>query len=151
MQVTDAFLPVLPPQPVTECDCEECLDVRANLGHLCWNEILPPAIDTHFGSLALLTDNAFRALLPAYLFHSLRDLNGQNKVLEWTLYALCANYDEDDESAADADANLRKRIAGFSAPQRAAVRAFSELSAATPGISDGHGDAIAHALSAIWR
>ena len=60
----------------------------------------------------LLTDKAFRALLPAYLFHSLRHLSDQNKVLEWTLYTLCAVYDEDDKSATDVDAKLRKRIAG---------------------------------------
>jgi hypothetical protein len=115
-----------------------------------WNEVLPAALDKHFGSLPLLTDEAFRALLPAYLFHSLSDLSDQNKVLEWTLYTLCSVYDEDEDNTADADAELRKRIADFTEPQRAAVRAFLELTAATPGISGGHRDAIAHALSAVW-
>lgn len=149
-QIVEAFPVVLPEQPVTTCDCEECRDVRANLGHLRWNEVLPPAIDKHFGSLPLLTNDAFRALLPAYLFHALSDLSDRNKVLEWTLYTLCAVYDEADESAAESDADLRRRMAYFTDPQRAAVRAFLRLVAATPGISSGHRDAVAHALAAVW-
>jgi len=140
----------MPPQPVTACDCDECRDVRANLGHLRWNQLLPPAIDKHFGSLPLLTDDAFRALLPAYLFHSLSDLSDDNRVLEWTLYAICSVYDEDDVTTAEADVRLRSRTASFTGSQRAAVRAFLALAAVAPGISSGHRDAIAHAQAAVW-
>jgi hypothetical protein len=85
-QIVEAFPAVLPQQPVTACGCDECRDVRANLGRLRWNEVLPLAIDNQFGSLPLLTDDAFQALLPAYLFRALCDVSEQNKVLEWTLY-----------------------------------------------------------------
>jgi len=77
-QITEAFPPVLPPQPVTGCACDECRDVRANLGHQRWNDVLPPAIDKHFGSLPLLTKDAFQALLPAYLFHGRSQRSEQN-------------------------------------------------------------------------
>jgi hypothetical protein len=70
-QIEAAFPAVLPSQPITTCDCEECRDVRATLGHLRWTEVLPPAIEKHFGSLPLLTDEAFHALLPAFLFRAL--------------------------------------------------------------------------------
>lgn len=149
-QIVEAFPSVLPEQPVTLCDCDECRDVRANLGHLRWDEVLPPAIYKHFGSLPLLTTDAFQALLPAYLFHALSDISERNKVLEWTLYTLCPVYDKDDESAAQSDAYLRRRISNFTTPQRAAIRAFLSLIAATPGIGCSDRDAIAHSLSAVW-
>jgi hypothetical protein len=149
-QIVEAFPPALPQQPVTTCNCEECRDVHANLGHLRWDEVLPPAIEKHFGSLPLLTENAFQVLLPAYLFHALCDVSEQNKILEWTLFGLCAVYDENNEGAADSDARLRQRTRNFTMPQRAAVRAFLALVSATPGISCGHRDAIAHALDAVW-
>jgi len=149
-QITEAFPPALPAQPVTTCDCDECRDVRANLGHLRWNEVMPPAIDKHFGSLPLLTGDAFRALLPAYLFRALGDFSKENKFLEWTLYALCGAYDKEAQTTAgDADVSLRARIATFTEQQRAAVRAFLALAGATPDLKF-HRDAIAHALSAIW-
>jgi hypothetical protein len=80
-QIATAFPPFLPAQPITTCGCEECQDVRANLGHLRWNEILPTATDKQFGSLPLLTDEAFHALLPAFLFCALEDINPENKFL----------------------------------------------------------------------
>ena len=81
-QIASVFPPILPSQPITTCDCEECLDVRGNLGHLPWKDILPPAVEKHFGSLPLLTDDAFQALLPAFLFRALDDISPENK--SWT-------------------------------------------------------------------
>ena len=147
--ITAAFPLALPAQPITTCSCEECRDVRANLGHLRWNEILPPAIDKHFGSLGLLTDEAFRYLLPAFLFHALSDLSKDNKFLEWALYAFCGPYEEDEATTRDEDARVRKRIARFSEPQREAVRAFLGLMSTVPEL-EFHHQPIAHALSVIW-
>ena len=148
-QIATAFRPVLPTQPITTCDCEECLDVRANFGHLRWNGILPPAAEKHFGSLPLLTDDAFQALLPAFLFRALDDISPDNKFLEWTLYALCGAYEENEATTQATDAERRKRIARFNESQRESVRAFLELVKAAPKL-DSHRDAITHALAAIW-
>jgi hypothetical protein len=148
-QITASFPADLPEQPITSCDCEECRDVRANLGHLRWNEILPPAIEKHFGSLCLLTDQAFQLLLPAYLFYALGDLNPDNQYLEWTLYTLCGAYEEDEATTQEVAAEQRKRIAGFSEPQRAAVRAFLSLAMAEPELAFHH-KAIDNALVEIW-
>ncbi len=148
-QIDAAFPLVLPSQPITSCDCEECLDVRANLGNLRWKDVLPPAIEKHFGSLPLLTDGAFQALLPAFLFHALGDINRENKFLEWTLYALCGAYEENEETTESADANLRRRIARFTDQEREAVRAFMVLVTGAPDLAFHH-KPIAHALSVIW-
>ena len=147
-QIDAAFPPVLPSQPITPCDCEECLDVRANLGHLRWSDVLPPAIEKHFGSLPLLTNEAFQALLPAFLFHAL-SISEENKFLEWTLYALCGPHEEDEETTESADTYLRRRIAGFTDQQREAVRAFMALVIDAPDLAFHHVP-IAHAVSAIW-
>jgi hypothetical protein len=149
-KIAAAFPPTLPRQPITTCDCEECRGVRANLGGLRWNEILPPAIDKHFGSLPLLHDGAFQALLPAFLFHALADLNPENKFLEFTQYALCSAYEEDRATTEAADKKLHERIVVFTEPQRASIRAFLELVAAEPDLAFHHEPSV-HALSAIWR
>jgi hypothetical protein len=148
-QIAAAFPPILPSQPITTCDCEECLDVRANLGHLRWIDVLPPAIEKHFGSLPLLTEDAFQALLPAFLFRALDDFSPENKFLEWTLYTVCGAYEEDEATTEAADAELRRRIARFTEPQRNSVRAFLALAATAPDL-DFHQAPVAHALAAIW-
>jgi hypothetical protein len=149
-QVAAAFPPTLPTQPVTACACDECQDTRANLGHLRWVDVLPPAIEKSFGSLPLLTDEAFQALLPAFLFRSLEDISPENKFLEWTLYALCGAYEADEATSKATDADRRRRIAGFTLAQREAVRAFLALVSAAP-LLDFHQQPIQHALSSIWR
>jgi hypothetical protein len=149
-QIEAAFPAGLPAQPITTCDCVECREVRANLGHLRWTEVLPPAIEKTFGSIPLLTDEAFQALLPAFLFRALDGgVDRENKFLEWTLYALCSAYEEDEPTTEKADAKLRKKIARFTESQRACVRAFLALVTAAPDLAFHH-KLIAHALSAVW-
>jgi len=136
-------------QPITGCDCEECLEIRANLGHLRWNDVLAPAVDKCFGALPLLTDEAFHALLPAFLFRALQDVSRENKYLEWTLYSLCGAYQEDEGETEASAAKLRERIANFTPAQRAAVRALLELVRTEPSL-ESHHEPIAYALPAIW-
>jgi hypothetical protein len=111
--------------------------------------VLPAAIDNQFGSLPLLTDEAFQALLPAFLFRALDDIDPENKFLEWSLYALCGAYEEDEVTTEAADTKLRKRIARFTEPQRASVRAFLSLVTAAPDLAFHHAP-IAHAVATIW-
>jgi len=65
------------------------------------------------------------------------------------LYSLCSAYEEDEATTERADAHLRKRIAGFTEAQRASVRAFLRVVAATPDLAFHHVP-VSHALSAIW-
>ena len=148
-RITAAFPPTLPTQPVTKCDCDECQQICANLGYLRWVDVLPPAAEKSFGALPLLTDEAFHALLPVFLFRALEDISPENKFLEWTLYALCGAYEEDDAPGNATDAERRRRIAGFTQAQRNAVRAFLTLVSTAP-LLDFHHQPIQHALSAIW-
>lgn len=97
----------------------------------------------------LLTDGAFQALLPAFLFRALEDISPENKFLEWTLYALCGAYEEDDARIKATDAERRRRFAQFTRAQREAVRAFLTLISTAP-LLDLHQQPIQHALSAIW-
>src|SRR5215469_7632507 len=133
-QIAAAFPANLPPQPVTPCDCDECQDIRANLGHLRWVDVLPPATDKTFGSLPLLTDEAFQALLPAFLFRALEEINPENKFLEWTLYTLCGAYEENAATTEATDALLR-----FTRQQREAVRALLTLVSAAPDLDFPYG------------
>jgi|SRR5215471_12326713 len=148
-QIVAAFPPVLPSAPIATCSCQECQGVREDLGNLRWNEIHPTVIDRQFGSLPLLTDEAFQALLPAFLFRALDPVAPDNYSLEWTLYALCGAYEEDAATTEQCDEYLRMRIAGFTRLQHAAVRSFLKLVAGAPDLTCYH-QPIAHALSAIW-
>ena len=80
-QIAATFPPKLSTQPITTCDCNECQEIRANLGHLRWVDILPPVAEKTFGTLPLLTDEAFQSLLPAFLFRALEDISPENKFL----------------------------------------------------------------------
>jgi len=146
-EIVDAFPPVTPSQPVTLCDCEECLEVRANLGHVAWNHVLPPAIEHCFGSLPPLTDESFHALLPAYLLHAFADLGDHNKVFEWTLYSLCGPEDGADHDPEDA--GLREKAMLFSPEQRRAVRSFLFLAGSVREIREQHD--VMGAAATIWR
>jgi len=110
-------------------------DVRANLGHLRWNDILAPAIEKHFRSLPLLTDDAFQTLLPAFFFRVLEAISPENQALEWTLHTLCGAYEEDEATMHATNAERQKRFASFTGPQRQSVRAFLELVNTAPKLT----------------
>jgi hypothetical protein len=111
-RIVEAFPPVLPAQPITRCACAECLNVRADLGRLRWNDPLSPSLQKQFGSLPLLADEAFCALLPAFLFCAPGDVSPKNEVLEFTLYALCGAHEEDQATKEATAANRRLRMLG---------------------------------------
>jgi hypothetical protein len=54
-------------------------------------------MDEHFGSLPLLSPEAFATFLPAWLTRSLRDLDAKDqKFREWTLYQLALYHEDED-------------------------------------------------------
>jgi hypothetical protein len=57
--------------------------------------------------------------------------------------------EENEETAEAVDADLRKRIAGFTRQQRESVRAFPALVTTAPNLEFHHAP-VAHALAAIW-
>jgi hypothetical protein len=62
---------------------------------------------------------------------------------------LCSAYEEDEPTTEEADAKLCKKIARFTEPQRACMRAFLALVTVAPELAFHH-EPIAHALSPIW-
>ena len=90
----------------------------------------------------------FRPCFLPCLFRTLGEIDPDNKVLEWTLYALCSACEEDEETSEAVDAGRGKRVTRFTEPQRASVRAFLGLVTSAPGFAFHH-EPIAPALEAI--
>jgi hypothetical protein len=121
-QIREAF-PAAPFYgPITPCDCEECLDIREGLRHKQWDQVSAAFLDFTC-SPTLLTPEAFHAFLPAYLLRALDDLSGRTVVLEFTVYSLCPDDDEEDCWEAHAQ-SLLPRVSLMSPSQTQAIRSF---------------------------
>ncbi len=95
-QIREAF-PATPFYgPITSCDCEECVDIREGLRYKQWDQVSEAFLDFTC-SPVLLTPEAFHAFLPAYLLRGLDDLTGRTVVLEFTVYSLCPDDDEEED------------------------------------------------------
>lgn len=77
-----------PPDKCTTCGCSECCNLDVAFRGREWNEIPDSVIEYEHGSLPLLSDEAFRYFLPAYLHRSIRDDADKTAVPEFLLYAL---------------------------------------------------------------
>jgi hypothetical protein len=87
--------------PVTNgCKCDECVELADCLRGRSWDAIDDCTMEVQFGALSLLSRDAFSAFLPAWLMRSLDALDAdEQKVREWTLYALALYYDSDEDDA----------------------------------------------------
>lgn len=84
------------------CKCDECAELAQSLRHKSWDAIDDETMDLQFGSLPLLSSEAFSAFLPAWLVRSLDSLDAdQQKFREWTLYALALYHDGEYDDADD--------------------------------------------------
>lgn len=82
-------------------ECDECLELqRAFLGKS-WREISSELTRKHFSDLSLFSPQAFHAFIPAYLLHSVENLDADDSVSEFTAYALLPGKlaDKDEASA----------------------------------------------------
>lgn len=94
------------------CKCGECVELARSLSRKRWDAIESETINRQFGSLPLLSSEAFSAFLPAWLMRSLDSLDAdEQKFREWTLYALALyhddKYDDADELPVKTDRLLR--------------------------------------------
>ena len=117
--------------PITECTCDECTDIKEGLRYKRWDELPARFIEWTFNT-SLISAEAFREFIPAYLLYALDDLDRKTPVLDYIIYDLCPYVDEDDKppKQADIDKDLlrgRKRAKGISREQVQAVRAFLEF------------------------
>jgi hypothetical protein len=89
-RLLDAF----PPQPFnglvsTHDECDDGIALRHELPGKRWDEVSAAFVDNNSLSLALLEERALVAFLPAWLLRSVEKFDGDNLVLEFTLYFLC--------------------------------------------------------------
>jgi hypothetical protein len=96
-ELVQAIRAVFPPgRPLSPADtiahaCEECQGVSSTFAERRWPELPADLIDAHHDSLPLLTPEAYREFLPAYMIRGLErpdDPCGPNDVLEFTTYSL---------------------------------------------------------------
>lgn len=141
--------------PITSCDCEGCMGIRAELPHKRWDRVPAWFLDLTC-SPTPLEPEAFNAFLPAYLLRALDDLSGRTVVLEFTVYSLCPNAPEEDgaEEHSDHEDRMRRlvdRARLMSRDQIEAVRSFLVF------VRENASDAaclrpfIASALPQVWQ
>jgi hypothetical protein len=79
------------------CPCDECAELTKSLCRQKWDALDNETMDAQFGSLPLLSPEAFSTFLPAWLMRSLDDLDAEEqKSREWTLYAVALYHGEEE-------------------------------------------------------
>ncbi len=136
--------------PITACVCDECKEIREALWHKRWDEVPTAFIDLTC-SPTLLTPEAFRAFVAAYMIRGLDDLIGDRVVLEFTVYSLCPDPEPDGETAKQVkETRLRERAKLTSPAQVQAIRSFLTFAAANAKNREWFRPIINAALENIW-
>jgi hypothetical protein len=68
----------------------ECNEVQSDLGGAAWNEVSFDVLRRNESSLAFLTDDGFRYLLPAYLLAGVNHYDEQDVLVENVVQSLTA-------------------------------------------------------------
>lgn len=137
------------------CECDECKELARVLLNQKWDELSEETMQAQFGSLPLLSSEAWAAFLPAWLMRSLDDLYAADqKFREWTLYDLAlyreTAEDSPDELAASID-RLREKSAQLRPEQFLAVADFLRMVHENAAISDWDRESIARSLALVWE
>ncbi len=117
-----------PPQPFyglvsTHNECDDGIALRRELPGKRWDEVPGAFVDDSSLSLALLEERALVAFLPAWLLRSVEKFDGDNLVLEFTVYFLCPSAWGEPGN----DERLAKEAAPFDAAQRTLVGDFLKM------------------------
>ena len=153
-QIREAFAATPFEGPITSCDCEECTDIREHLRHKRWDEISTAFLDSTC-SPVLLTPEAFKAFLPAYLLRSLDDLSLHRVVVEFTVYSLCPAKPEENSPKMlvgheDGLNRLLQRARLMSPLQIQTIRAFLAFVEENAGDAEWFRPFIEGALGEVW-
>lgn len=123
--------------------CLECEELRESFGGRHWSDLPADVIRYQREALVLLTTEAFRAYLPAYMLLALRSDDPANAdVQQYTLFSLAP---EERERRHE----LIGRIASWSAAEIDAVVAY--LRAVAADRINGFDDEINEALRIVWK
>ena len=140
--------------PITGgCKCDECAELSKSLRQQSWDTLSDNTMDAQFGSLPLLSPEAFAAYLPAWLMRSLDSPdNEQQKFREWTLYTLALYHDVEDgvEELLRKTDWLRWRAERLTPEQIAAIGAFLQFIRDHARISDWDRESIDRAIDVVW-
>ncbi len=135
---------------VTDCNCEECTDIRLALEEKRWDEVPREFIDFTC-SPALLTPEAFCAFLAAYMLRAL-DLVSQSdgNVVEFTVYSLIPGNDQEPYEVCKVEWRLRlARL--MNAEQIQAVRRFLLFVTENSAHAEWLERFIRRALDEVWK
>lgn len=141
-QILAAFPAMQFVAPVTDCSCEECTEIIRNLQDKSWDQGEPAFIDFTCCPV-LLTPEAFRAFLPAYLLRALDDLAGKTNVLEFTVYSLCPEETRDNP-------RIGERARLMSPTQVSAIREFLLYAARHTAEAEYLQPFVSAGLETIW-
>jgi hypothetical protein len=149
-QIRGAFPSTQYHGPITACDWDECKEIREALWHKRWDEVPTSLIDLAC-SPTLLTPEAFRAFLPAYMLRALDNLMDERVVLEFTVYSLCPDPEPDNEIAREVKVTrLGERAKLMTPAQVEAIRSFLAFVAATAENREWFRPIVGAALDSIW-
>ncbi|MBK9163301.1 MAG: hypothetical protein IPM21_05210 [Acidobacteria bacterium] len=97
-EIGDIFPEIVPRVPLINHKCEDCLELQNAFSCKSWKEISTELLRAHFANLPLFSPEAFHAFIPAYLVHSIENLDGDDCVSEFTAYAFLPDkvVDEDE-------------------------------------------------------
>jgi len=135
------------------CKCDECEELQKSLRGHSWTDLTDETFEAQFGGLPLLSPEAFRSFLPAWLVRSLNHLEARDqRIREWTLYELAVYHDDDDEPSDLSRQTERPRLRKecLSPEQTRTVRTFLMLVEGAAGISEWDRESIRRALELVW-
>jgi hypothetical protein len=144
-QIREAFPATRFDGPITACDCEECTHIREELRHKRWDEISTGFLDSTCSPM-LLTPEAFRAFLPAYLLRALDDLSWHSVVVHFTVHSLCP--DRSNQNGQGERLSQRARLMDSS--QTEAIREFLLFVQENAGDAEWLRPFITGALEEVW-
>ena len=120
-KIRDAFPDIAPPSfPVVLHKCDECDQVKAAFLGKRWSEISLGTLRDHYCSLPLLSPEAFRYYLPAFLLGAIKDMDHPNSSLHtFAIYSLLP------------DGLVRREKCGFTVEQERAIIEFARWMASS--------------------
>ena len=127
---------------ISDCTCGECNETRAFFGGKHWRDVAATGQPFHvgWGGLAIMSPQAWRFYLPAYMLLSLRGDGDPGATLECVLYSLSP-----DPAGAYVDV-FTERIRAFSAAQQGCLVAF-----ACAAVEAGAEDKAFNAAADYWK
>lgn len=146
--IEDAFAEAVYPGhdniTLSACPCGECTETRVFFEGKHWRDVAAAGQPFHigWGGLAILSPEAWRFYLPAYMMLSLRGDGDPGETLECALYSLAP-----DQTGGSLDL-FTKRICAFSAAQQECIAAYARAAA---GADNEVSDAAFDAAAVYWE